>query len=181
MSEPRRRIPTAVTLTIGLALGWGLANHRPPVVKATGGDRYGDYSLTSGPVAVQYNERTKTQATQDALYFLDYKGARLMAALPIQAGQVVDDQDGRAEGRGDRRRHRTAAEHAVVAVEGMLTDQGGEQAAHGGARHAQVARQLALGRQSAAGGVAAVAQAHAQLVEGAAVLDARFSGLPFPK
>ena len=84
MSEPRRRIPTAVTLTVGLALGWGLANHRPPAVKAGGGDRYGDYSLTTGPVAVQYNERNKTQATQDALYFLDYRAARLIATVPVQ-------------------------------------------------------------------------------------------------
>jgi hypothetical protein len=84
MSRPRRRIPTAVTLTIGVALGWALSNHRPPVARAGGGDRYGDYSLATGPVAIEYNDQTKTQATQDALYFLDYRGARLVATVPVQ-------------------------------------------------------------------------------------------------
>ncbi len=92
MSNPRRRIPTAVTLTIGLALGWALANHRPPVVRAGGGDRYGDYSLTTGPVAIQYNEQTKTQATQDALYFLDYRAARLVATVPVQRQSTKGSQ-----------------------------------------------------------------------------------------
>jgi hypothetical protein len=92
MSDPRRRIPTAVTLGIGLAMGWGLANHRPPVVKAGGGDRYGDYSLTSGPVAIQYNDRTKTQAPQDALYYLDYRGARLIATVPVQRQSAQGSQ-----------------------------------------------------------------------------------------
>jgi hypothetical protein len=92
MSNPSRRMPTALTLAIGVVMGWGLANHRPPVVKAVGGDRYGDYSLTSGPVSMQYNERTKTQATQDALYFLDYKGARLLTTVPIQRSSLTGSQ-----------------------------------------------------------------------------------------
>jgi hypothetical protein len=92
MSNPRRRIPTAVTLIIGLALGWGMANHRPQALKAVGGDRYGDYSLTTGPISIQYNERTKTQAPQDALYFLDYKGARLLAMVPVQKSSTSGSQ-----------------------------------------------------------------------------------------
>ena len=92
MSQPRRRVPTAVTLTIGLAVGWGLANHRPQAVKAVGGDRYGDYSLTAGPIAIRYNEATKTQASQDALYFLDYKGARLLATVPMQRQSTQGSQ-----------------------------------------------------------------------------------------
>ena len=92
MSNPSRRMPTALSLTIGLVVGWGLANHRPPVAKAGGGDRFGDYSLTAGPVSMQYNERTKTQATQDALYFLDYKGARLLATVPIQRSSLTGSQ-----------------------------------------------------------------------------------------
>jgi hypothetical protein len=91
-TEPRRRIPTVVTLLIGLGLGWGMANHRPPVVKAVGADRYGDYSLTSGPVALQYNDQTKVQASLDALYFLDYKGARLMATVPVQKSSTSGSQ-----------------------------------------------------------------------------------------
>ena len=92
MSNPRRRMPTAVTLTIGVALGWAVSSHRPPVVRAGGGDRFGDYSLSTGPVAIQYNEGTKTQATQDALYFLDYRGARLIGTVPYQKQSIKGAQ-----------------------------------------------------------------------------------------
>lgn len=92
MSNPRRCIPTAVTLTIGVALGWALSNHRGPVARASGGDRYGDYSLMSGAVAIEYNERTKTQATQDALYYLDYRAARLIATIPVQRQSAKGSQ-----------------------------------------------------------------------------------------
>jgi hypothetical protein len=88
-------MPTAVTLTIGVALGWAVSSHRPPVLRAGGGDRFGDYTLATGPVAIQYNEGTKTQATQDALYFLDYRGARLIGTVPYQkqstkGAQLID-------------------------------------------------------------------------------------------
>ena len=92
MSNPSRRMPTALSLTIGLVVGWGLANHRAPVAKAVGGDRYGDYSLTAGPVETQYNERTKTQATQDALYFLDYKRGKLLGTVPVQRSSTTGAQ-----------------------------------------------------------------------------------------
>jgi len=88
MSEPRRCLPAVVTLVVGLAIGWGLASQRPPVARAGGGDRYGDYSLTTGPVAIHYNDQTKTQATQDALYFLDYRAARLIATIPLERQSV---------------------------------------------------------------------------------------------
>jgi hypothetical protein len=92
MSNPRRRIPTAVTLTIGLALGWVLANHRPPAVRAVGGDRYGEYSLATGPIATQYNAATKIQATQDALYFLDWRAGRLRATIPVLRQSAAGSQ-----------------------------------------------------------------------------------------
>ena len=92
MSDPRRRIPTALTLTIGLALGWASSNQRPPAAKAGGGDRYGDYSLTTGPISLRYNEQTKTQASQDALYFLDYRGAKLLATVPMQRQSAQGSQ-----------------------------------------------------------------------------------------
>jgi hypothetical protein len=91
-TEPRRRIPSVVMLLIGLGLGWGMANHRPQVAKAVGGDRYGDYSLASGPISVQYNDQTKIQAPLDALYFLDYKGARLVATVPVQRSSTAGSQ-----------------------------------------------------------------------------------------
>jgi hypothetical protein len=77
-------MPTSLALTLGIALGWVLANHRPPTVRAGGGDRHADDILTSGPVAIEYNSLTKTQAQKDALYFLDYRGARLLATVPTQ-------------------------------------------------------------------------------------------------
>lgn len=90
-----RPSPTATALALGLALGWALASHRLPVAKGGGGDRYGDYSLTTGTIAVQYDQQTKTQASQDAVYFLDYKGARLLATVPVQrqmagSSKVID-------------------------------------------------------------------------------------------
>ena len=84
MTDPRRRIPIAIAITTGLTLGWAVASYRLPVAGAKGGERLGDYSLATGPVLLQYNERTKTQADQDAIYFLDYRGGRLLATVPVQ-------------------------------------------------------------------------------------------------
>ena len=84
MNLLRGRMPTGLALTLGIALGWVLANHRPPTVKAGGGDRHADDILTSGPIAIEYNSLTKTQAQKDALYFLDYRGGRLLATVPTQ-------------------------------------------------------------------------------------------------
>ncbi len=95
MDHPRRRIPTALTLTIGLALGWFAANHRPTLVRAAGGDRYGEYSVTTGAVSLEYNDRTKVQSAQEAIYYLDWKGGRLLGTLPLLrqsmgSSQVID-------------------------------------------------------------------------------------------
>jgi hypothetical protein len=84
MNHLRGRMPTSLALTLGIALGWVLANHRPPTVKAGGGDRYADDILTSGPIAIEYNSLTKTQAQKDALYYLDWRGGRLLATVPTQ-------------------------------------------------------------------------------------------------
>jgi len=92
MTDLRRRMPTSLALTLGIALGWGLAGHRMPSLKAGGGDRFGDYTLTTGPVALEYNALTKTQAQKDALYFLDYRGARLLATVPVQRQSLGGSQ-----------------------------------------------------------------------------------------
>jgi hypothetical protein len=92
MTLPIRRMPTSLTLTLGIALGWGLATHRPPTLRAGGGDRFGDYSLTTGPIAIEYNSLTKTQGQRDALYFLDYRGARLLATVPVQRQSLGGSQ-----------------------------------------------------------------------------------------
>ena len=94
--DPRRRIPTALTLMIGLALGWMAASYRPTIARATGGDRYGEDSITTGAVSVMYNEGNKVQSTQEAVYYLDYRGGRLLATIPayrqsLGAPQVIDE------------------------------------------------------------------------------------------
>lgn len=92
MTNSQRRVPTVVTLLVGLGLGWLGAGHRPPVLKAEGSDRYGDYSLTTGTVSMQYNERTKVQSPQEALFFLDYRGAKLLATIPILRSSLAGSQ-----------------------------------------------------------------------------------------
>jgi hypothetical protein len=51
-------------------------------LQAGGGDRSGQSILTSGPVSVRYDEGSKTQSPQDALYYLDYKAGKLLATIP---------------------------------------------------------------------------------------------------
>ncbi|WP_435021920.1 hypothetical protein TA3x_002631 [Tundrisphaera sp. TA3] len=88
-----RRVPPAIVLALGVLLGWAVSWHPSPTAKATGGDRYGDWAVTTGAISVQYNDATKTQATQEAVYFLDYRGARLLATIPAikisQAGSKL--------------------------------------------------------------------------------------------
>jgi hypothetical protein len=38
--------------------------------------------VASGPVATLYQSNQRVQVTHDALYYLDYKGGRLLAAVP---------------------------------------------------------------------------------------------------
>jgi hypothetical protein len=84
MSLKQRRIPTVAALAAGVVLGWLLAVlPRPtPTLRALGADRWGDTIVTSGPVLVRYDERLKAPLAQDALYYLDYRGGRLLATVP---------------------------------------------------------------------------------------------------
>ncbi len=82
MENRQRRVPHMLTLVAGLAIGWAMSGQRPLTVHAGGGDRYGDYAVATGTVAVQYDERSKIQSAQEAIYFLDYRGARLLATIP---------------------------------------------------------------------------------------------------
>jgi hypothetical protein len=82
MAFPGRRIPSALTLLAGMAIGWGSSRLPTPVVRANAGDRSGESILATGPVFVRYNEGTKVQTPQDALYYLDYKGGRLLGTIP---------------------------------------------------------------------------------------------------
>ncbi len=88
MTTPRSffrssQVSHAVTLTAGLALGLLLAaGVRTPTLRASGGDRSDDSILTSGPTFIRYNESTKIQVAQDAIYYLDYRSGKLHATIP---------------------------------------------------------------------------------------------------
>ena len=97
--NPSARLPGfAATLLIGLGVGWLAANHRPSVARgwSGGADRIGDYAVTTAPVIMDYNERTKIQAAEDAVFFLDYRAARLVVTIPSyrqsnKGTQVLDN------------------------------------------------------------------------------------------
>lgn len=82
MSIERPRSSTAVALAAGVVLGWFLAGTPRPALLAHGGDRWGDTIVTSGPIMIRYDERLKAPLAQDALYYLDYRGGRLLATVP---------------------------------------------------------------------------------------------------
>ena len=83
----------------GILLGWILAATRPAVLHASAGDRSGESIVTTGPVLVRYDEMTKSAIPLDAVYFLDYKGARLLATIPSyrQTGRTTHLLHGFAE------------------------------------------------------------------------------------
>lgn len=86
MTAPRsRRLPGfAATLLLGLGVGWLAAGARPPALKAFSGgaDRFGDYAVTTTAIAMDYDESTKVQVPQEAVFFLDYRAGRLVATIP---------------------------------------------------------------------------------------------------
>ena len=82
MMVSRSRIPTVVALIIGALMGWGLASFRPVPLQASAGDRSGESIVTTGPVLVRYDDTAKGPVALDAIYFLDYKGGRLLATVP---------------------------------------------------------------------------------------------------
>jgi hypothetical protein len=82
MFAPRSRIPTALALLIGVLLGWALASIRPTPLHAGAGDRSGEAIVATGPVLIRYDEAARAPIPLDAIYFLDYKGGRLLATIP---------------------------------------------------------------------------------------------------
>ncbi len=78
----RLRIPSVMLLVLGLLLGWGLASIQPARISASGGDRSGDSIVATGPILIRYDEGNKVQIPLEALYILDYKGARLLGTVP---------------------------------------------------------------------------------------------------
>jgi hypothetical protein len=82
MMVSRSHIPTVLALVLGLGVGLTLANLRPAALHAGAGDRAGESIVATGPVLVRYDEAAKGPVALDALYFLDYKGGRLLATVP---------------------------------------------------------------------------------------------------
>ena len=82
MMTVRSRIPTALGLCLGILMGWVLATFQPARLNASAGDRSGESIAATGPVLVRYDEAAKGPVALDAVYFLDYKGGRLLATVP---------------------------------------------------------------------------------------------------
>ena len=74
---------TWMALALGLAVGVVSANfYQTPLARAAGGDRSGESVLSSGPVEVSHHEGLKIEISTDAIYFLDWKAGKLLAAIP---------------------------------------------------------------------------------------------------
>lgn len=85
-------------LIVGLIVGVLLANRPPTMVFAGGNDRSGESITATGSVMVQLdNQRNPTPL--DAVYHLDYEGARLLGAIPSirQSASSLNLIDGFAE------------------------------------------------------------------------------------
>jgi hypothetical protein len=96
MDVSRSRIRIIMALAAGVLLGWLSAGVRPTPMQASAGDRAGECIVATGPVLMQYDDTTKAPIPLEALYFLDYKGGRLLATVPTyrMAGtkmQLIDD------------------------------------------------------------------------------------------
>src|SRR5690349_11972927 len=83
MALARSRIPTALALFLGLALGWIFASFRPVPARAGAGDRSGEAIVATGPVMMSFDEAVKGPVPLDGVYLLDYKGGRLVATIPF--------------------------------------------------------------------------------------------------
>ena len=93
----RPALSHALTLALGLTAGWGLALPKLPVLRAQGvADRSGEMIVASGPITTVYQSKQRVQVTHDALYYLDYKGGRLLATVPtlrqtVAGTRVLDE------------------------------------------------------------------------------------------
>jgi hypothetical protein len=84
------RIPAWFVLLVGVALGWVSSGLRPATLRAGAAERADDRAddrasesiVATGPVLVRYDEAAKAPIPLEAVYILDYKGARLLATVP---------------------------------------------------------------------------------------------------
>lgn len=77
-----RRIPVIVALGVGIGVGWLASGWHSRPIWASAGDRSGESIVATGPVLMQYDDATKSPISLDAVYYLDYKGGRLLATIP---------------------------------------------------------------------------------------------------
>lgn len=82
MSKPFRSwAPTGLTIVAAFVFGFASA-YRPPVFALPGGnDRYGESITATGSIVVQL-DGMKNPVPLDAVYHLDYSGARLLGGVP---------------------------------------------------------------------------------------------------
>lgn len=90
--HPRSCLLAAVAL--GLAVGWFQGSNQAPKLLASGGsDRWDDRAVISAPVMIEGNKQNMTM-THDAIYYLNYARATLLASIPdyqvsAQGAQVL--------------------------------------------------------------------------------------------
>src|SRR6478609_600478 len=80
--------PIALTLAVGLTLGFLMGTSQPRPLLATGPDRPFDSIMVSAPIRTEQNQTSKMQFTLDAVYYLNYSTAQLCAALPVDKRTV---------------------------------------------------------------------------------------------
>ena len=78
-AQPATWLALALGLTVGVLV---TSFARPPIVLAAGGDRSGESILGSGPIDVGFHQGLKIEIATDAIYFLDWKAGKLLAAIP---------------------------------------------------------------------------------------------------
>jgi hypothetical protein len=86
MDRTKPRLASIAVATAALGFGWLLAGGRGPA-EAGGGSRSGQSASVAGPVKVETGGAMqfgmgKIQAPLDAVYWIDYRGARLYASIP---------------------------------------------------------------------------------------------------
>jgi hypothetical protein len=85
-----RSLSTVITLTAGVILGWLLATSmgsgrvHADLDNGPAGPQWDDRedAVAAGPVDIQHDRGNDIDVAQDAIYYLDYRGGRILAAVP---------------------------------------------------------------------------------------------------
>lgn len=96
-----RRPGAFACLAMGLVLGWAIPALRPTVLRADApaspSPSAWDLSrcqITSGPVAILPSAGLKAAVPLEAVYYLDYRGGRLLAGLPTGQPTAQESANG---------------------------------------------------------------------------------------